>query len=63
MTWLGVKYRDSAAARPMDASEEELLELYGRHSTSAWASRVFTGYRRAVPDAPEPADPADWPHS
>lgn len=40
-----------------------VLELYGRQSTSAWASRVFTGYRRAVPDAPEPADPDDWPHS
>ncbi|WP_129800917.1 hypothetical protein [Streptomyces sp. F001] len=40
-----------------------LLELYGRQSTSAWASRVFTGYRRAVPGAPEPADPTDWPHS
>ncbi|MCX5096549.1 hypothetical protein OOK36_49115 [Streptomyces sp. NBC_00365] len=40
-----------------------LLELYGRHSTSAWASRVFTGYRRAAPEAPEPADPTDWPHS
>jgi hypothetical protein len=39
------------------------LEIYGRQSTSAWASRVFAGYRRAVPDAPEPADPADWPHS
>ncbi|MGI5515944.1 hypothetical protein [Streptomyces sp. CA-106131] len=40
-----------------------LLELYGRQPTSAWASRVFAGYRRAVPDAPEPADPTDWPHS
>ncbi|MBS2963594.1 hypothetical protein KGA66_11085 [Actinocrinis puniceicyclus] len=40
-----------------------VLELYGRQSTSAWASRVFAGYRRAVPDAPEPADPEDWPHS
>ncbi|MEU9291332.1 hypothetical protein AB0D57_43625 [Streptomyces sp. NPDC048275] len=39
------------------------LELYGRQSTSAWASRVVTGHRRAVPDAPEPADPTDWPHS
>lgn len=39
------------------------LEIYGRQSTSAWASRVFAGYRRAVPDAPGPADPADWPHS
>ncbi|MGW4906971.1 hypothetical protein [Streptomyces sp. NPDC004270] len=37
-----------------------LLELYGRHSTGAWASRAFTGYRRAVPGAPEPADPTDW---
>jgi hypothetical protein len=40
-----------------------VLELYGRQSTSAWASRIFTGYRRAVPDAPAPADPDDWPHS
>lgn len=40
-----------------------VLELYGRQSTSAWASRVFAGYRRAVPDAPRPADPEDWPHS
>lgn len=39
------------------------LEAYGRQSTSAWASRVFAGYRRAVPDAPRPADPDDWPHS
>ncbi|MFJ8578350.1 hypothetical protein [Micromonospora sp. NPDC093277] len=39
------------------------LNSYGRKPTSAWASRVFAGYRRAVPDAPEPADPADWPHS
>lgn len=40
-----------------------LLEVYGRQSTSAWSSRVFAGYRRAVPDAPQPADPDDWPHS
>lgn len=40
-----------------------VLELYGNQSTSAWASRVFAGYRRAVPDAPEPAGPEDWPHS
>lgn len=40
-----------------------VLELYGRQTTSAWASRVFTGYRRAVPGAPEPANPEDWPHS
>ena len=39
------------------------LEAYGRQSTSAWASRVFAGYRRAVPDAPQPAEPDDWPHS
>lgn len=39
------------------------LEIWGRQNTSAWASRVFAGYRRAVPDAPQPADPADWPHS
>lgn len=39
------------------------LEVWGRQNTSAWASRVFAGYRRAVPDAPQPADPADWPHS
>lgn len=39
------------------------LEVYGRQTTSAWASRVFAGYRRAVPDAPEPAAPDDWPHS
>ena len=39
------------------------LEAYGRRSTSAWSSRVFTGYRRAVPDPPQPASPADWPHS
>lgn len=39
------------------------LEAHGRKPTSAWSSRVFAGYRRAVPDAPEPADPADWPHS
>lgn len=39
------------------------LELYVRQPTSAWASRVFAGYRRAVPDAPRPADPTDWPHS
>lgn len=31
------------------------LEVYGRQTTSAWASRVFAGYRRAVPEAPEPA--------
>ncbi|GIH68681.1 hypothetical protein [Sphaerimonospora thailandensis] len=40
-----------------------VLEIYGRQPTSAWASRVFAGYRRAVPDAPGPADPEDWPHS
>jgi hypothetical protein len=40
-----------------------VLEYYGSQPTSAWASQVFAGYRRAVPDAPEPADPADWPHS
>jgi hypothetical protein len=40
-----------------------VLELYGRQPTSAWASRVFAGYRRAVPEAPEPAGPDDWPHS
>lgn len=40
-----------------------VLELYGRQPTSAWASRVFAGYRRAVPEAPEPAKPDDWPHS
>lgn len=39
-----------------------LLELYGRQSTSAWGSRVFAGYRRAVPDAPRPATREDWPH-
>ncbi|PWU59472.1 hypothetical protein DLE60_16335 [Micromonospora globispora] len=39
------------------------LEIWGRQNTSAWASRVFAGNRRAVPDAPRPADPADWPHS
>ncbi|MHB9861526.1 hypothetical protein [Streptomyces sp. YIM S03343] len=40
-----------------------VLDLYGRQPTSAWASRVFAGYRRAVPEAPEPAHPDDWPHS
>lgn len=40
-----------------------ILEIYGRQPTSAWASRIFAGYRRAVPDAPSPADPEDWPHS
>ncbi|MFE1292671.1 hypothetical protein [Streptomyces sp. NPDC058751] len=39
------------------------LEVYGRQTTSAWASRIFAGYRRAVEDAPAPADPDDWPHS
>lgn len=39
------------------------LELYGRQSTSAWSSRIFAGYRRAVPDPPEPAEREDWPHS
>jgi hypothetical protein len=39
------------------------LEAYGRQTTSAWASRVFAGYRRAVPGAPEPAGQDDWPHS
>lgn len=40
-----------------------VLEFYGSQPTSAWASQVFAGYRRAVPDAPEPAEPTDWPHS
>jgi hypothetical protein len=40
-----------------------VLEIYGHQPTSAWASRVFAGYRRAVPDAPHPADQAEWPHS
>lgn len=40
-----------------------VLDIYARQPTSAWASRVFAGYRRAVPDAPQPADPTDWPHS
>jgi hypothetical protein len=40
-----------------------VLEFQRRQPTSAWDARVFTGYRRAVPDAPRPADPADWPHS
>jgi hypothetical protein len=40
-----------------------VLELYGSQPTSAWASQVFAGYRRAVPDAPEPAEATDWPHS
>ncbi|WP_055481568.1 hypothetical protein [Sphaerimonospora mesophila] len=40
-----------------------ILEIYGRQPTSAWSSRIFAGYRRAVPDAPSPADPEDWPHS
>ncbi|MFE9093527.1 hypothetical protein [Streptomyces sp. NPDC007264] len=40
-----------------------VLEFYARQPTSAWASQVFAGYRRAVPDAPRPADPGDWPHS
>ncbi|MFF6997945.1 hypothetical protein ACFY93_23705 [Streptomyces sp. NPDC008313] len=39
------------------------LEVYGRQSTSAWGSRIFAGYRRAVDDAPTPATDADWPHS
>lgn len=39
------------------------LEIYGRQPTSAWSSRVFAGYRKAVPDAPQPADQSDWPHS
>lgn len=40
-----------------------VLEFYGSQPTSAWASQVFAGYRRAVPDAPEPAESTDWPHS
>ncbi|GAA0909059.1 hypothetical protein [Streptomyces thermoalcalitolerans] len=40
-----------------------LLEFYARQPTSAWASQVFAGYRRAVPDAPQPAGPDEWPHS
>ncbi|MHB9859105.1 hypothetical protein [Streptomyces sp. YIM S03343] len=40
-----------------------VLEFYGSQPTSAWASQVFAGYRRAVPDAPEPAEQTDWPHS
>jgi hypothetical protein len=40
-----------------------VLEYYGNQPTSAWASQVFAGYRRAVPDAPEPAESTDWPHS
>ncbi|GAA1013316.1 hypothetical protein SFRA_31345 [Streptomyces sp. F-3] len=40
-----------------------LLEFYARQPTSAWASQVFAGYRRAVPDAPRPAGPDEWPHS
>ncbi|MGB2570942.1 hypothetical protein ACPFP2_21190 [Micromonospora citrea] len=39
------------------------LQIWGRQPTSAWASRVFAGFRRAVPDAPQPADQTDWPHS
>ncbi|MGW5095363.1 hypothetical protein ACWEQ1_16250 [Streptomyces nodosus] len=39
------------------------LEAYARQTTSAWASRVFAGYRRAVRDAPAPAEAGDWPHS
>lgn len=40
-----------------------VLELHRRQPTSAWAARMFTGYRRAVPDAPRPAEPGDWPHT
>lgn len=39
------------------------LDVYGRQSTGAWESRIFTGYHRAVEQAPERADPDEWPHS
>ncbi|MEV1070073.1 hypothetical protein [Streptomyces sp. NPDC050263] len=42
---------------------KRIEKLYGRQATGVRASRVFTGYRRAVPDAPEPAHLTDWPHS
>ncbi|TMR90091.1 hypothetical protein [Nonomuraea basaltis] len=39
------------------------LHRLGRANTSPWASRVLSGYRRQVPDPPDPAAPTDWPHS
>ncbi|MFE1754283.1 hypothetical protein [Streptomyces anandii] len=39
------------------------LDLYGRQSTAAWESRVFTGYHRAVDEAPPAVGADTWPHS
>ncbi|MER6528584.1 hypothetical protein [Streptomyces sp. NPDC001508] len=39
------------------------LDLYGRQSTGAWESRVFTGYHRAAGQTPEPVSRDAWPHS
>ncbi|WAZ25530.1 hypothetical protein STRCI_007034 [Streptomyces cinnabarinus] len=39
------------------------LDIYGRQSTGAWESRIFTGYHRSVHETPEPVRPDEWPHS
>ncbi|MEU1301278.1 hypothetical protein [Streptomyces shenzhenensis] len=39
------------------------LDLYGRQSTGAWESRIFTGYHRAAGHTPEPVSRDAWPHS
>ncbi|MFE9770495.1 hypothetical protein ACFYOV_02195 [Streptomyces sp. NPDC005931] len=39
------------------------LDVYGRQSTGAWESRIFTGYHRAVRQTPRRVGPDEWPHS
>ncbi|WP_030177221.1 hypothetical protein [Spirillospora albida] len=38
------------------------LHRLGKVDTSPWRSRALAGYRRAVPDPPDPGPPA-WPHT